>query len=88
MSSGAGEVLSSGGSVDERVTLLRQRHRKTWRNEIDWFWWRGFLEEFIELTLALLGLHKDPAELELLQLSAMAANWLEMREERSEKGGE
>lgn len=85
MASGAGEILNSSGSVDERVARLRKQHRKTWRNQIDWFWWRGFLEEFMELTLSLLGLHKDPAELELLQLSAMAANWLEMREERSEE---
>ncbi len=75
--------------VDERARQFREwfnrHHPRSWKDRREWFWWWGFLEEFWELTLSLIGLHKHPPELELLQLAAMASNWIEMREERKEK---
>ena len=86
MSSGAREWFDRKYlPVDSRVSQFREyfnkHHPRSWKNRHEIFWWLGFLDEFWELTLSLLGLHKDPPELELLQLSAMAANWIEMREE-------
>jgi len=68
--------------VEREILHLKAQHRETWRDRSEWFWMRGLLEEVWELALALMGLHKDSPDWELTQISAIAANWLEMRQER------
>ena len=65
----------------ERVAQLKNEHRHTWRDRPQWYWMLGLLEEVIELGLALAGLHKDPVEWELLQISTICLNWIEYRED-------
>jgi hypothetical protein len=62
---------------------LKEQHKATWRNKPEWYWFISLLEEFVELGLSLVGLHKDPPDLELRQIAAICLNWLEMREEQS-----
>ena len=68
------------GSSQQRVIVLQEYHKKTWRDKPHWYWMLGLLEEIGELTLSLLGLHKHPPEVELTQIAAICINWLEMRE--------
>jgi hypothetical protein len=61
---------------------LKERHKTTWRDKPEWYWFISLLEEFIELGLSLIGLHKHKPELELSQIAAICLNWLEMRAEK------
>lgn len=66
-------------NAEKEVLKLKRKHRLTWRDRSDWFWFFGLLEEVAELGLALAGLHKGPVDWELKQISAIAMNWLEKR---------
>ena len=70
-------------NVAQEVLLLKQEHRKTWRDRPQWYWWWRFCLEWIELSLALVKLHKDSPDWELRQLASIAINWLEMRDTRT-----
>ena len=64
----------------EVTIALKEDYEETWRDRSDWYWlWRLVLE-MRELTSALLGIHKDKPEWELMQISAICLNWLEKRE--------
>lgn len=64
----------------EAVTALAWDHEEYWRDKPDWFWFWKLLKEFRELASALLGIHKDSPEWELMQIAAICLNWLEKRE--------
>lgn len=64
------------------IQELVERHKKVWRNEDDWFWLAGLLEEVAELGNVLAGKHADTIEWELKQIAAICINWLEMCYER------
>lgn len=63
--------------VEENIIELKRKHNTTWRDKPSWFWYLSLLEEVIELGLSLIGLHKDPPQWELNQISSIAANWYE-----------
>lgn len=69
--------------VAKSVVELKEKHRQTWRDKSQWHWAMGLLEEVIELIGALLGLHKGPVEWELMQISAICMNWIELRNPQS-----
>ena len=71
----------------EHILNLKHKHRNTWRDKSDWYWFRGLCEEVIELGLSLLRLHRGPTNWELAQISAIAMNWMEMRTQRPEQAG-
>lgn len=50
--------------------------KATWKDKSRWFWYWSLVEEVIELGLSLLGLHKDPPKLELLQIGSVSINFL------------
>lgn len=68
-------------SVIGDVLKLKEQHKGTWRNKPSWFWYLSLFEEIIELTFALVGLHRHSPDTELAQIAAIALNWLELREE-------
>ena len=64
------------------VLLCKERHKTTWRDgrgECRWF--LSLLEEVCELGLAILGLHKDTVQHELIQIAAICMNWQEYHNE-------
>lgn len=65
--------------VAKSVVELKEKHSQTWRDKSQLYWAFGLLEEVIELIGALLGLHKGPVEWELMQISAICMNWIELR---------
>ncbi len=62
--------------VVSRVIELANRHANTWTDKSLDFWYRGLAEEMYELSLAIDGQHEDPPEYELLQISAIAINFI------------
>lgn len=67
--------------IDDKLKNYRLLYRKKWRNRSDLYWyWRSF-QEFIELGLSLIGLHKDHPSLEKSQIAGIMANWMEYRNE-------
>jgi hypothetical protein len=70
---------------ENAIIKLKRNHSQTWLTRSDWYWLIGLWEEVFELTFALLGLHHGPIEWELIQISAIAANWLEKRALLAEK---
>ena len=65
-----------------RVIRLQAKYKTYWRDKSDWYWaWRLF-QEFCELIGSLLGLHKDPAKWELMQIAAICINWIRKMEQR------
>jgi len=78
------EVARAQMSAEELAVIeLRRKHSNTWRDKSDDFWYRGLVEELLELSLSLDGQHKDSPEFELTQISAIAMNWLGLRMERA-----
>lgn len=61
-----------------KVLNLKDKHRHTWRDKPAWYWYLGLFEEVVELALALMGIHKDKPEWELMQIAAICLNWLDM----------
>lgn len=61
------------------VLALKAEHIQTWRNKSDTYWLAGLAEEVLELTSALEGRHEHAPEVELMQIAAIALNWLELR---------
>jgi hypothetical protein len=68
-----------GTTVLATIRLMK-KHRATWREKPDWFWYWHLILEVVELGLALAGQHKDPAEWELMQIAAIAMNFKDKRE--------
>ena len=66
--------------VERLVLELKHGHRHTWRRKSGLYWLLKLLEEVVELSLALVGLHKHTPEHELAQIATIAMNWLELRE--------
>lgn len=76
-------TTNSPSPVEQDILKLKHQHADTWRDKPDWYWLISLLEEVWELAWSLVGLHKGPVDWELMQISAIAANWLEHRRERS-----
>jgi hypothetical protein len=55
---------------------LRNKYKFHWRNKSDWYWMWRLTQEVFELFGSLLGLHKDPARWELMQIAAISLNWM------------
>lgn len=61
---------------------LKDGYATTWRDRRESYWlWRLFLE-FIELALALVGLHRHAPDTELRQIASICMNWMEYRKDR------
>lgn len=71
--------LNKHMGVIGKITCLKNHHENTWRDRPDWRWYFSLFEEFVELGLSLIGLHKGPVEWELMQIASIAANWMERR---------
>lgn len=69
-------------TIVEKVVLLKEKHGTTWRDKSEWYWAMGLLEEILELIGSLLRIHSGPTDWELMQISAICMNWLELRNER------
>jgi hypothetical protein len=61
----------------EEVIQHEYKYHGMWWDKGDWFWFFSLLEEFIELFLSLLRLHRHPPELELKQISAISIGWMD-----------
>jgi len=70
------------GAIQKDVIALQEKHRNTWRGKAQWFWAIMLCEEFCELLLSLIGLHRHAPDVELRQIAAICMNWLEMRDNR------
>jgi hypothetical protein len=57
----------------------------TWRNKTNLEWMLGILEEYVELGLSLLGLHRHPPEYEVAQIVSCHINFVRhLRRKRAE----
>ena len=68
--------------IENEVVELKAHHSQTWRDKPQWFWAIALLEEVIELLMALIGFHRGPVKWELMQIAAIAMNWLEYLNDR------
>src|SRR3990167_4122616 len=69
--------------VAKSVIELKENHSQMWRDKSQLYWAMGLLEEVAELIGALLGIHRGPVDWELMQISAICMNWIEMRNPQS-----
>lgn len=67
-------------NIIEAVIALKEKHRETWRDMPESYWLARLMQEVGELGSSLVGDHDDPPEWELMQISAICLNWLEMRD--------
>jgi len=65
--------------VIEGVTTSLWKHRLTWRDRDDNYWFARLVQEVGELGSALVGDHEHPPELELTQIAAICLNWLDRK---------
>lgn len=61
-----------------------KKYHGMWWDKSDWFWFISLLEEFCELGLSLLRVHKHPPELELKQIASIAIGWMDYIEHRKQ----
>ena len=66
-------------NVAKSIIELKEKHHQTWRDKSQTYWVFRLIEEVVELIGSLLGLHKGPVEWELMQISAICMNWIELR---------
>jgi len=66
-------------SADKRVLEFRMKYCSQWRERGDLYWWWRMMQEVIELTFSLLGLHGDDPKWELAQIASICTNWLEKK---------
>ena len=59
---------------------LAIEHIDTWEGEPESRWLQGLVEEVGELASSLAGRHEHTPDLELLQIAAIAINWLAERQ--------
>jgi hypothetical protein len=77
------ERLSSFERASDGLLALKVKHKETWKTRSVWYWaWRLFLE-WLELIGALLKVHNDLPEWELLQIASIAVNFRERLLDRS-----
>lgn len=69
-------------AVLDDVKTLQQKHRATWRDMPESYWFARLVQEIGELGSSLVGDHDDPPDWELTQIAAISINWLEMRRDR------
>ena len=67
--------------AEQTVMKYRRKYISHWRTRGNLYWFTHLVEEVIELGFSLVGLHKDPPELELKQIASICINWLEHRSE-------
>lgn len=58
------------------VLDLMRAHDETWVGDTEAEWMTGLYTEVKELSRALVGNHEDPPEWEVMQIAAIALNWL------------
>lgn len=63
--------------VEELVIRRKRKYAHYWGEASNWYRLRRLFEEFIELTLCLVGLHEGPVRHELEQIASEAMNWME-----------
>src|SRR3990172_4776547 len=66
-------------NIVQAVIDLKEKHCETWRDMPESYWLARLMQEVGELGSSLVGDHYDPVEWELMQISAICLNWLEMR---------
>ena len=59
---------------------LEQTHHTTWQERDENYWLQRLVQEVGELASALAADHDDPPEWELMQIRAIAGNWLRKRQ--------
>lgn len=70
------------GNVHKRIVLLKDKHRQTWRDRDEGYWFQQLVGEVGELGLSLANDHEHTPDHELEQIAAICMNWLEMRNDR------
>src|SRR3990172_9587605 len=69
--------------VTNDVIKLKEKYREKWRDRSQWYWAWRLCQEVAELIGSLLHIHHDSVDWELMQISTIGMNWLEMREAAS-----
>lgn len=68
------------------ILELKNEHSDTWRDRSNFYWLWKLFGEFVELGLSLCRLHRHFPEWELMQIAAIAMNWVE-KIDIKERGG-
>ena len=66
------------GSAEEVVAWENHYHGKWW-GKSSFFWLRSLFEEFVELGLSLVHLHKHTPDLELMEIASICIGWMDYR---------
>jgi len=69
--------------VAKSVIELKEKHSKTWRDKPESYWLARLMQEVGELGSSLVGDHDEPVDWELMQISTICMNWIEMRNPQS-----
>ena len=64
---------------DELIAANVLEHQDYWHDKPDLYWFARLTQEVGELGSALVGDHDDSPEHELVQIAAIATNWLKRR---------
>ena len=62
-----------------QVLDLQRKHKDTWADRPDAYWFARLVEEVGELGAALVDDHEHTPDWELAQIAAIAINWLRHR---------
>jgi hypothetical protein len=73
-------MQGGGMNIIKAVIELKEQHSDKWRDAPESYWLARLMQEVGELGSSLVGDHDDPVEWELMQISAICLNWLEMRD--------
>lgn len=61
------------------IEELVDKHKTTWRDKPESYWFQRLVGEIGELGCSLAGDHEHPPEWELSQIAAICMNWIDMR---------
>lgn len=73
---GAGRVEVMTADISGGIEETAKRYTKYWHDKSMLYWYWRLFQEVFELGLALLGLHNDTVEHEVIQIASIATNML------------
>lgn len=68
-------------NVVDKVLKLQQQYAETWQGKPESYWLARIMQEIGELASVLVGDYDDSPDWELMQIAAIALNWLEHRQD-------
>lgn len=61
------------------ILCRTERHKTTWREKPQWYWFWMLLRQCKKLAVSLLCGYGEPVHIELEKIASIAMNWIDMR---------